>query len=323
MSIIDALLADAPAFAFVNAVRILAGAVPDAAPLGGTGPAAREALRLRPLLSLAFPTSEVAAIERQRRADGGERFRLTVTMPGLYGPASPLPTSFSERLLAEDGDGPMRGLCDLLHHRLLSLLYRILIKHRPGLGGDRGAAAIDHERRLRRLLGIPDELPGGIPGGHLLACAGLLAMPTRNADALERLLGGWFATGCVIEACIVRWTPLAADTRTRLGHGACRLGLDMVVGERVRSRATAYRVTLGPVPWDVADDFSPDGARHAELLALVQFFDPQQLDAFIELVVDTTGLPPLALGDPRCRLGRAAHGAGQRGRFAIRTLRTP
>lgn len=319
-AITDTLVADARAFSFVNAIRILEASVPGAAPLGGTGPASREAIRLRPPLSLSFPGSDIAEIERLRAPDGRERYRVTAAMLGLYGSVSPLPTYYTERLLAEDEDGPVRALYDLINHRLLSLLYRIFLKYRPHLGGDVGLASVDHEHRLQRLLGVPDELPGGVHGRYLLAFAGLLATPARSADAMERLLGGYFATTCAVDQCIARWTTLPAGARTQLGHGNCRLGQDVVAGDRVMSRATAYRVTLGPVPWTGADDFHQGGRRHADLLALIRFFDPQQLDVVIDLVVDTADLPDLPLGDPRCRAGRAAHGLGARPRYITRTI---
>ena len=319
-TIADQLVADAASFSFVTAIRILESSVPGAVPVGGTGPAAREALRLRPSLSLSFPSSDVADVERRNAPDGGECYRLTATMLGLYGSVSPLPTYYTERLLAEDDDGPVRALYDLINHRLLSLLYRIFLKYRPSLGGEQGVAAVDHEQRLRLLLGIPEELPGGVHGRYLLPFAGLLATPARSADALERLLGGYFSTVCSIAQCIARWTLLPASARTRLGQDNCRLGQDVVAGDRVLSRSTAYRVTLGPVPWSEADDFHQGGQRHADLLSLIRFFDPQQLDVVIDLVVDTAELPALPLGDPRCQMGRAAHCPGERERFITRTI---
>ena len=286
-----ALQRDATAFSFVAAVDAVVGDTP----LGGTS-AAAEHVRLRPHLSLAFPTSEVLAAEK----DAAGRWLLTVGLPGLYGANSPLPTSYTEDLLNRDDRDPTRGLLDVVHHRLLSLLHGALHKYRDG----------DVTIPLQRLTGVYQKhLAGRIAGQRLLAYAGVLAGRARGADTLERVLSHFLHVPCQIEQCIMLWTPLPSDQITRLGEANSALGVDCVAGDTVCSRATAFRITVGPLRWDTVEGFLPGGECLADVHALVGLLNNDALDYEVELLVDTAGTPELPLGD--ARLGLDVRTAGE------------
>jgi len=279
-----ALRSDPGAFSFVTAVD----AITSNTPLGGTS-AAVERVRLRPHLSLAFPTSEVVAAEK----DAGGTWHLTVGLPGLYGANSPLPTSYTEDLLTRDDGDPTRTLLDVVHHRLLSLLHRALHKYRDG----------DVSIPLQRLTGVYNKvLAGRIAGERLLAYAGVLAGRSRGADTLERVLSHYLNVTCEIEQCIMLWTPLPSDQLTRLGEANSCLGSDCVAGDTVCSRATAFRITVGPLRWDTVEGFLPGGERLADLHALVGILNGDALDYEVELLVDTAHAPELPLGEARLGL---------------------
>ena len=283
--------AEASAFTFIAAVDAAAGAVP----LGGTS-AAAEQVRLRPHLSLAFPTAEVVAAVR----DGQGRWQLTVGLPGLYGANSPLPLSYTEDLLRLDQPTLTRGVLDVLHHRLLSLLYRALHKYRDG----------DIAGVLQRLTGLDQRLGAGqLPAQRLLAYAGILAGRARGADALERMVQHYFSVPCQVESCILRLTPLPAEQRTRLGEAHVSLGVDSVAGDTVASRATAFRVTVGPLAWTIVDGFLPGGEQLGELQALIGLINGDGLDYDIELLIDSRQAPHLPLGSARLGLDLRTAGA--------------
>ena len=95
--LIDRLLS-APAEAdFHRAVHLLQASVVDSVQVGKLGPAEREVVRFRPLLSLAFPAATVADITEKDK-----RFQIEGTFIGLYGISSPLPAYFTENLLHAD-----------------------------------------------------------------------------------------------------------------------------------------------------------------------------------------------------------------------------
>ena len=89
-------------------------------------------MRFRPLLSFAFPATDVERVERVGDGDGTRPpYRVTVNFLGLYGESSPLPAFLTEELMADDPeDSPRRDFLDLFHHRLVSLFYRCWQKYR-------------------------------------------------------------------------------------------------------------------------------------------------------------------------------------------------
>ena len=310
---VAAVTASAPRFDLRAAIRRLEAAATNAAPIGRLGPVAREVVRLRPVLSLAFPTAEIAGAVH-RASEGGERVEVTTAVMGLYGTVSPLPAYITERLLVQDEEALPRGLIDLLHHRVLSLLYRALTKYR----GAFPQAASDGERhaeRLQALAGVAPEQPDtGVPRGALLAWAGLLARQPRGAETVELVIADWFGTPCRVDQCVPRWTDLPPETLTRLGLANGTLGSDAVAGERVYNRATTFHLELGPVGWDAAASFQPGGTRFAELRALVDLLNADALDWGFTLVIDTADMPHFAADDARARLGWTTRleGSGER-----------
>ncbi len=118
-------------FELLQALLLLERERPQALPLG-TGNAPRaEALRLRgPLLPL-FASSEVESL-----LDDPQQPVLSTPVFGLGGPDGPLPYAYQEWLQqrARQKDHAPAEFLDLFQHRLLSLLYRVLRKHRVALG---------------------------------------------------------------------------------------------------------------------------------------------------------------------------------------------
>jgi type VI secretion system protein ImpH len=236
--------------------------------------------------------------------DGGERLELTTPLLGLYGSVSPLPTVFTERLLTLDEESLSRGFLDIFHHRLLSLLFRALTKYRPAFASPGGPSDLA-AHRLAALVGLPPaEAPGAaVRSDSLLCYAGILARQPRGAETLEHILSDRFGVDCEVEQCIGRWTALPAEQTCRLGQANSGLGRDCTVGDRVFSRSTAFRVHLGPLPWQELERYHPGGDRHAELRELVRAIDGQALDCEVELIIELASVPPAKLGDSHTRLG--------------------
>src|SRR5258708_3908481 len=82
---------------FFRLVDILQGLYPGAARIGSTGWPAREAVRFKANPTFAFPASEIASVSPSADIPGGLDVRLNLI--GLYGPSSPLPTSYTERII--------------------------------------------------------------------------------------------------------------------------------------------------------------------------------------------------------------------------------
>lgn len=302
------LLEEPHRFAFYRIVYLLQSLFPSAAPVGTQGPPEREVLRFRADLSMGFSSSDVTTLTVQEE-DGAEipRFELTTTFMGLYGPASPLPTHFTETLLHEDeGVGFTRAFLDLFHHRMLSLLYRVWEKYRHPIrfrpGGDDPVS-----RLLLLLAGLSPFREGAaarIPSIRLLAYAGLWTQRTRPASALRGILSDYFpGTEVEIEQFAGRWLDIPGEEQNRLGGRNSRLGTDLTLGSRIFDRGASFRVRLDHLSLADYTAFLPPGDRTAELEEIVDRFNSDGLDYEVKLWLRREEVPPLQLDGSRPRLG--------------------
>jgi type VI secretion system protein ImpH len=221
--------------------------------VGFQGHASDERLRFRPEVSFGFPATDVAEVDALSSEEGEPaKYRVTTTFLGLYGSTSPLPSFYTEQILADDeGADRVRAFLDLFHHRLLSLFYRCWAKYRYAVGFSAdGSDAFT--RRVMALVGL--GTPGlaeqtGIPAIRLLRYAGLLTQLPPSAAALEAMLRDAFdGVPVCVEPCTGRWARIAPSQRALLGRRNTTLGVDCTVGEAVFSRSDSFRICMGPMP---------------------------------------------------------------------------
>ena len=305
------LLKEAHRFSFFQAVSLLERANPDAVPVGGDGPASREVVRFRPEVELGFPPSSMSAVELvETRGVYGEeesRYRITSFLMGLYGAQSPLPNHYAEDILREQiSDSTVRDFLDIFHHRIYSLFYRAWQKYRYPVQfrGDGGDA---FTRRFLAMIGLgtPEvQRATGLEPRRLLRYAGLLIQRPRSAAALQGFLGDWFDVPTRIEECVGRWVTIQPDDRPRLGLSGCRLGEDLVLGERAFDRRGQYQIAMGPLGYAAYEKLLPDGEDHSLLKSLTRFFVTDNLDFELELTLKGAEVPLLKLDTAQsARLG--------------------
>ena len=300
----ESLLREGFRFSFFQAVRLLQHAAPGASPVGYQGPVEREAVRFRPVLDLAFAPSDVSAVRRVPGPDGVPRFEVATTFLSLYGAVSPLPSYFTEELLAQDEESLQQEFLDLFHHRAISLFYRVWEKYRytsrfaPD-GSDYFSS------RFQMLLGL-DRLPAGHHASavRLLGLAGLLTQVPRSSATLRALLSDYFdGVPVEVESCVGRWLPIPEDQRNRLAGVNTTLGRDLSLGGRVYDRSCTFRISLGPLGLADFMAFLPCGDRMPELRELADLMNGDGLDYEVELRLRTEEVPPLQLSGPSARLG--------------------
>lgn len=289
--VIANLLARAQDYSFYQLVSLLERLYRPEASVGAEGPADREVLRFRPDLSFAFPVSDVADLEQTRKDP--PRFRLTTTFLGLYGTTSPLPPFYTEDLMArEDGDEPVRAFLDLFHHRLLSLLYRSWVKYRYHMqfepsGKDR------FSERMFAFLGLGTEEVAritGLPRSRFLRYAGLFSQRPRSASALEGLLSDFFDDIEVhVEQCTGRWVPIPREQQPAVGLKNCALGENCTLGQKVLSRQSSFRISMGPMSHDTFVKLLPGSSGMHIVSALVQLFVQDRFDMDLELILRLRG----------------------------------
>jgi type VI secretion system protein ImpH len=313
-------------FSFFQAVRLLQQLRPEAPRIGTQGPPGEESVRLRPSLSLAFPSSDVESIREIPGPSGGTRFEITTTFLGLYGAVSPLPLYYTEDLLSQDEGSLQREFLDLFHHRLLSLFYRAWEKYRFAIQCT-GTQEDYYSRRLLLLLGLdPDAQTSGhaVPAYRYLGLAGLLTQIPHSAASLQAMLGDYFGDIPVrVEPCVGRHIPIPADQLNRLGLENCSLGMNLSLGERVFDRACTFRVELGPLDLEGFMSFLPQGQGTAQLHELVDHFNGDGLDYEVEISIRREAIPPLQLSGRTALLGWSTwlgqrEGSESRVRFLVK-----
>jgi len=273
-----------------------------------------ETVRFRHDPSLAFSAGDVSSVREfglGTGPDGNPRtgYEVTTTFLGLTGGVSPLPQYIAEEVAQEDPDAPrVREFLDLFHHRLLSLLYRGVVKH--DLAASRRADESDAwVARLLALLGVdvaPGESRPPLAAWRLLRLAPLLVEPAITADALgaaiaDALSGELGDARVEVQPFAGAWVQVADDEVTRLGRQATVLGHDLLLGQRVLDPAGRFRVLIGPLGGEQYRSIvSGDAVRRVEELVLALVNEPLEHEIVLWLGEDAA--PALRLG--ASRLGR-------------------
>ncbi len=278
------LLKDGPSYDFFQAVRLLrlaAGIQPEGEEEDRPGPGR---IRVRPELSLRFPPADVARIEE--RAGDPPAFLITVAFLGLYGASSPLPTFYTEDLIAAtDEESATREFLDIVNHRLYALLIRSLSKYRAFLRVVEEKGPEDIEK-LFCLVGLGEKDPrGSLDDPYaLLRYAGLVTQYPRSALALATLLRD--ALGDIpvdILPCVLRTIVIPEDQRFALGDVSCVLGADSRVGHELDDRTGKFRLRLGPLSIEAFNALLPGRPLHRKAVSLVRFYLNDTLEYDIEL----------------------------------------
>lgn len=271
-------------FSFFQAMRLLRL-------LSGEG---TETVRVRPELTLTFPPADVAGIEK--REDG---YRVTATFLGLYGPASPLPTFYTEELLDERAADAATGrdFLDIVNQRLFALWYDAVAKYRLFHRVAEEAREVYLER-LFCLVGL-----GGEPLRRelsepraLLRHVGILSQYPRSAMGLATLLGDLLGVPVQVIQCLQRRVPVPPDQRLRLGATGCSLGTDTVVGDELTDRTGKFRLQLGPLDRPTFAAFLPGTPGRCRLDALVGYYLAEPLAWDLELQLIPGAAPATTIG---------------------------
>ena len=292
-------------YGFYQAVRMLerlAGGVR----LGHAELPRREAIRIRALDRLDFPPCDLTEITAEENPWGqpATRYRLTASFMGVYGPASPLPTNYTEMLVRPEGEEDpedrqrVRDFLDLFHHRMFSLFYRCLSKYRYHLLFESGGGDV-FSRYMLALIGrgtpqlTQEDRP--VPAVRMIRYAGLLTQNPKSAVNLEGLLRDFLKGVPVrVSQCMGRW--LRVEDRNRLGAQFCQMGEDLIVGANVYDRTGKFRVSVRPMGIDAFKRFLPNGETMAKLRELVRLYLVDHLEFDVEVWLH---------GDevPRCEMG--------------------
>ncbi|MBO4301393.1 MAG: type VI secretion system baseplate subunit TssG [Desulfovibrio sp.] len=249
---------------------------------------------IRPWLSLAFPSTEVTAIEEQKER---LRYIITATNYGLYSTLGPLPTLYTEELLEEarNDESVSRDFLDILNNHLYQLRYGASLHNRLECrtveSKDANAALIQF-----CLMGQAHESlrEAGLPKAYLTE---IFARRTRSAAQLELFLAFALRRNDVhIEQCVERKTPIPIDQRCRLGLANARLGQDAMLGQSLRDSTGKFRIHLTRVAHEDMALFLPGQASYVKLAAHLRRYLDAPLDYELVLHPESNKPQPRPLG---------------------------
>jgi len=276
--VITELLAEPWRYEFFQAIRLLSRW------LRRYGVAPETAIRFENNLSLAFPASDIDALQlEQGQGPGGAnamRLRVRTAVMGLLGLNGALPLHYTERIAAWEhatrDEGP-RAFYDAFSSRQVALFYRAWRKYRVRGGAD------EHNRdrflaQLVALAGAGWQAPGqDQPGGGLafenLACfAAQLRSRAVPAHLIAGVLSDYLQVPVTVEQFAGKWDPLGMGDRSRLGENNCDVGLGATLGERLLRPQLGIRIKVGPVSSRMFERFLPGASGARALAALLDRF---------------------------------------------------
>jgi type VI secretion system protein ImpH len=282
------LLAEGHRFAFFQALRLLNHLLEGA---GASG------VRVRPDLSLSFPASDIARIEKRANGDG---YTVTASFLGLYGTSSPLPAFYTEDLFRDgrDDSTAARDFIDILHHRLYALLFESWKKYRLFIQ----VAEFNNHSHLGMLYaiaglsGAPDTEDD--PDAYaLVRYTGLFGGHARSALALQTLLAD-VLRGIPVEiiSCVPRRVKIAPDQRLELGGEESALGKNSFIGEELMDVQGKFRVRIGPVSHHRFRALLHGGEEQRRLARLIDRFVTDPLEYDFQLTLARGHVRPTCLG---------------------------
>lgn len=262
--VIAQLLAEPQRFGFFQAVRLVLqwlaeqGVPPDQA--------LAAQLRFRNSLSLAFPASQIEALQFDAQT---QQFVMTAAFMGMLGAHGALPAHVTERIAAWENaehDEAPRAFLDMLANRMIALFYLAWRKYRADTMID---ASGDAYRPL--LLAIAGRANDKVPADAIAWYAGLLQQRPVSSVVLGAILGGLFNVPVQVEEMVDYWDDMSPEEQTTLGRSNAALGENAVAGARSWRPDLRVRVWLGPLAREAYERFlpgSPSARALADMLAL-------------------------------------------------------
>lgn len=287
---------------FFQALLTLERLFADGVPLGEGGPPEQERVQLHSTTSLAHPASDIERLEYDEERD---RVRLDISFLGLLGVDSPLPMAMVERVSwlifqQREAGERIKGVFDLFHQRLYSLLFRAWRKARPiSRPGEQEPALYD---RVLAVIGYSRAL--GLGGDSLPALreVRLQTLRSRTAVGLQAMIEHRLGYRSGVRQLEFRRVSVAQSLRSVLGKANCQLGQSLLLGGRIADRnKISLEVKAGDfTQWE---RLLPGGEERRELDDALGIYlrDPIDYDVEVSLSRDEV---------PRCELGNPAHRVG-------------
>ncbi len=299
LDIEDELFSNPRRFSFIQVIRILRILL---SPEDNLSSALMKKIEVEPLLSLAFPGTDVVKIEKRE-----EKVGVIATFLGLYGPSSPLPVYYTEELIAEylEEKRVKRDFFNIFNRPFFKLFVEVWCKYRLWirLFDEKDEEGINF---LFSFLGIDwrtqEEEKREL--GELLAYAPLFSIRPRSALGLKGIISDFFEEDRVrVEECVPESSPIPREQRSSLGMVNSILGEDIFVGEEIVTLNLSVRIVVGPREKEKFFDIVPDSPAYNRLRRIVSLYLNQPIRCLLHLLVRPEDVEPISLGSKWSQVG--------------------
>jgi type VI secretion system protein ImpH len=280
-------------------------------PIGLDHPPEQEILRFRMAQLLRFPTCDISRVVAKNAGTDRSHLEMWITFLGLTGVEGALPYHYTSLIIrrSREKDYSLRDFLDLFNHRIVSLFHRSWEKYRLPITFERSqaspTAAEDSDpftmlffalvgfgtAGVRRRLEVDDRA--------FLFYAGHFANTTRSAVALEGILRDYLGLPATVLQAQPQWLTLDPDDRSVMPSATNKagrnnlLGVNLVIGERVRDIQSKFRVRIGPLTREQFHRFMPSGPALRPLCQLIRTYVGPEFDFDVQLVLYAKEVPQL------------------------------
>lgn len=304
-------------FEFFQAVRLLERIVRNESgdrklrPIGTNAPPSEEVVRFRASVSRSFPPGEIDQLKAGDRDLDRPAYEMIVGFMGLFGPSGVLPTHYTQMVIdrSRQKDYALRDFLDVFNHRMISHFFRAWEKYRLPIAYERnqlwnrdqddpfsralyGLVGLGTSR-LRRRMEVDDET--------FVYFSGYFAHAPKNAESLTAMLTEFLGMPLEVQQFQGQWLYLEPPNRSLLPTAGrplgqnCQLGRNIIVGDRVWSIESRFRIRLGPLSLTEFRSLMPGGDTLRNLAQLVRTFVGLSLDFDVQPVLRGSEVPELVL----------------------------
>lgn len=286
---------DVAAYGYLSLLRVLERGADGKPRIGRSRRTREEIARLGQDPFLAFPDSDLSAVDVSKSPP--------VVRPrflGFFGPFGALPLNTTEEVFrwTETGDRAFVEFTDIFATRFLQLFYRAWADVRSITQFDHP----DDDRFQKYLLSFaglgtpafrgqalfPDTLRLGYSG----LSVGRVKSPTRLRQMLEKLLN----TDIRVEEMVPGWMEFEPDGLARLGAQGSTLGQDIHLGSRIQSIGEKIRLHVRTRTLGAYRRFLPGGPDHAHLEMIVLGYLGVAFEVDVAVWLPQSQVEPAQLG---------------------------
>lgn len=305
LNAVDAISENPHAWEFFAAVRALQSTRGDRPAVGRSTRIEQDFLRFTQEPTLSFQPSELIDFKLREDLDT-PTWEIRQVFFGFFGPNGPLPTHITEDAIADLRDSGRHRLlpdfCDLLQHRLTSLLYRAWESTQITASRDLGGGD-PYKRRIGALFG--EGLPGfanreALNDDSKRYISGHLSARRGSVAALEAVVETITGAKATVDQYVGEWLTIPESDRSRMGEA--RLGVDTTIGERAFSAQSRIRISTARLSFDAYEEILPDGTLFEPLRDAVRHVLGLGMAWELRPVLKVSEIPKCALDGNR-RLG--------------------